>query len=352
MTLKEWEEKCADIKARFSDAISAVAAPGGLDALKVSFLGRAGELTLLLKSLKDFPLEERKTLGAAGNALKTELTAIFDAKAAVLGRAALEADLQKSSADLTLPPYPFPRGRVHPLTMALREMTGILSRMGFARAEGPCVETEFNNFGALNFPEDHPAREMHDTLYVKTAPGADKLLLRTHTSPVQIRYMLSHKPPLRVMAPGRCFRNDAMDASHSPVFHQIEGLYVDKNVGLSDLKATLTQFMTALFKKEAEIRFRPSFFPFVEPGVEVDVKCVFCGGVGQCSVCKSTGWIEMLGAGVVHPNVLKSVGMDPEIWSGFAFGMGIERLAMLMYGIKDIRAFYENDIRVLSQFRP
>jgi len=347
MTRAEWEEKCAQIRAHFAESAASADTVEKLEEAKVRCLGRNGELTNLLKVLKDFPIEDRKQLGQLGNVVKTELTAIFDSKQNTLAAAALSLELNKVSADLTLDGFPFPQGRLHPLTLAMREMTGILSRMGFAWADGPHIDTDFNNFAALNFPENHPARDMHDTVYVK-ADGNP--LLRTHTSPVQIRYMTGKTPPLRVMAPGRVFRVDAMDAGHSPVFHQIEGFYVDKNVSMADLKATLTQFMGALFGSKAEVRFRPSFFPFVEPGTEVDLKCVFCGGKGQCPVCKSTGWIEMLGAGVIHPNVLKSVGIDHEKWSGFAFGMGAERLAMLKFGVNDIRAFYENDIRVLSQF--
>ncbi|MFA5162020.1 MAG: phenylalanine--tRNA ligase subunit alpha [Elusimicrobiales bacterium] len=350
MTRDEWERECSRIVNGFSEAADAAGTAEGLEAAKVRFLGRNGEFTNLLKTLKDFPIEERKSLGQLGNAAKNNLTAKLEGREKHLAGAALESELGKVSADLSLDGFPFPQGRLHPLTLALREMTGILSRMGFAWADGPHIESDFNNFGALNFPENHPARDMHDTVYVKS--GGEPRLLRTHTSPVQIRYMAGKTPPLRVMAPGRVFRMDAIDAGHSPVFHQIEGFYVDKTAGMADLKATLIQFMGALFGAKAEVRFRPSYFPFVEPGVEVDLKCVFCGGKTQCPVCKSTGWIEMLGAGVIHPNVLKAVKIDPEQWGGFAFGMGVERLAMLRYGINDIRVFYENDVRVLSQFAP
>jgi phenylalanyl-tRNA synthetase alpha chain len=349
MTRPEWEQKCASVKAHFVALVSSAGTLAELEALKVQCLGRNGELTGLLKLLKDFPIEERRLLGQAGNALKNELTAMFDAKGETFAASALADELNKISADLTLAPYPFPQGRLHPLTIASRRMSAILSSMGFAHASGPQVEDEFHNFTALNTPEYHPARDSHDTLYVKTAPGAQKWLMRTHTSPMQIRYMEANKPPLRVHALGRVFRNDSMDASHSPVFHQIEGLYVDKNVSMADLKATLAQFMSALFGGRVEVRLRPSFFAFVEPGVEVDVRCPFCNGKG-CSVCKYTCWIELLGAGTVHHSVLRAGGIDPEQWSGFAFGMGVERIAMLMYGITDIRLFYENDIRVLSQF--
>ncbi|MDE2237113.1 MAG: phenylalanine--tRNA ligase subunit alpha, partial [Elusimicrobia bacterium] len=256
------------------------------------------------------------------------------------------ADERKLSAelDLTLPGLPQPRGRRHPLTQILDEMTRILSLMGFSWAEGPHVEDDRHNFSALNIPEHHPARDLHDTLYLADAP----LLLRTHTSPVQIRSMEARRPPLRIMCPGRVFRHEAVDATHSAVFHQLEGLYVERGVTFADLKATLAAFMEQLLGS-SEIRLRPSFFPFTEPSAEVDVRCLFCSGRG-CPVCKQSGWLELLGAGLVHPNVLKAVDIDPERWSGFAFGIGVERLAMLKLGVKDIRQFYENDVRFLRQF--
>jgi len=336
----------AEISAQCRKAVEDAASPEQLEAARVSALGRKGRLTEFLKSLKDLPLEEKRKFGPLGNSLKTELENLLSEKEAACSRAALDEELKKTSADLTLPAYPFAAGRVHPLTAAMRELGGILSNMGFAWAEGPLVETEFNNFEALNIPAHHPARDMHDTLYLK---GAEKLLFRTHTSPVQVRTMLSRKPPLRIISPGRVFRSDAFDASHSPVFHQIEGLYVDRKVSMADLKATLAQLFSAFFGKACRIRFRPSYFPFVEPGAEADASCVFCGMRG-CSVCKQSGWVELSGAGIVHPKVLEAVGIDPQEWSGFAFGMGVERLAMLKYGITDIRAFYENDLRVLRQF--
>jgi len=348
MTRQEWETSCAAIKAQFAEIVSKASSPAELETAKVQCLGRKGALTDLLKPLKDFPLEERKVLGTMGNTLKNELTDLFEAKERQLKAGALQAELSAVSTDTTLPRYPFACGRLHPLTLATRRMTDILARMGFAWADGPNAETPYYNFDALNFPPNHPAKESHDTLFIKH-PGQQQLL-RTHTSSVQIRYMSKCKPPIRIMAPGRVFRNDAMDASHSPVFNQIEGFYVDKHVSLADLKATLTAFMRGLYGPSAKVRFRPSFFPFVEPGVEVDVFCVFCGGKGYCPVCKSTGWVEMLGAGIIHPNVLRAVHIDPEVWTGFAFGMGVERLAMQMFGINDIRTFYENDLRILKQF--
>ncbi|NLO92067.1 MAG: phenylalanine--tRNA ligase subunit alpha [Elusimicrobia bacterium] len=349
MTPKDWQGKCSLVREHFLSEAAKAASAEALEAVKVACLGRKGELTELLKSLKDFSLEDKKTLGPLGNALKQELSALFDAREAALKASELEAGLMADASDVTLPPYPFQRGRLHPLTLATRRIAGILERLGFAWADGPHVETERYNFDALNIPQNHPARAMQDTFYLN-GPCRDKRLLRTHTSSVQIRYMEGRKPPLRIISPGRVFRKDALDASHSPVFHQVEGLYVDKNVSMADLKSTLTSLMRGLFGPKARIRFRPSFFPFVEPGVEVDATCSFCSGGARCPVCKGTGWLEMGGAGMVHPNVLKAVDIDPEQWSGFAFGMGIERLAMLDYGVNDIRAFYENDVRVLRQF--
>ncbi|HOX22511.1 MAG TPA: phenylalanine--tRNA ligase subunit alpha [Elusimicrobiales bacterium] len=350
MTPSDWKGECSRIREHFLSTAGQAASAAELEALKVKCLGRKGELTELLKALKDFSLEDKKALGPAGNALKEELSSLFDSRAAKLQQEELNASLLSEKEDVTLPPYPFPSGRLHPLNLAMRRMTGLLMRLGFAWADGPFVETERYNFDALNIPQNHPARDMQDTFYLNGPCKDKRLLLRTHTSSVQIRHMEGHQPPLRIISPGRVFRNDALDASHSPVFHQIEGFYVDKNVSMADLKGTLTSFMRGLFGPQAKIRFRPSYFPFVEPGVEVDATCRFCSGKERCPVCKSTGWLEMGGAGMIHPNVLKAVNIDPEKWSGFAFGMGVERLAMLDFGVSDIRAFYENDVRVLRQF--
>ncbi|MCX5787964.1 MAG: phenylalanine--tRNA ligase subunit alpha, partial [Elusimicrobia bacterium] len=247
--------------------------------------------------------------------------------------------------DATLPPPPAARGRLHPLTLVMDEMNSILARLGFALADGPLVETEYYNFEALNIPPEHPARDTQDTFYLEVGG----LLLRTHTSPVQIRRMESSRPPVRIIAPGRVFRHEAVDASHSAVFHQIEGLYVDKQVSMADLRGTLDTFLQCLFGPQTKTRFRPSYFPFTEPSAEVDIACILCGGAG-CAACKRSGWMEILGCGLVHPNVFKAVGYDPGHWSGFAFGMGVERIAMLKLGITDIRMFYENDLRFLEQW--
>jgi phenylalanyl-tRNA synthetase alpha chain len=316
-----------------------------LEEVRLAFLGRKGALlTDLLKSLKDLSIEDKRDCGPKVNALKAELESRIELQRNALERAADEASLSASAIDLTLPGFKPARGRLHPLTQTLREMTSILSLMGFSWAEGPFVEDDANNFTKLNIPEDHPARDMHDTFYLADVPR----LLRTHTSPVQIRSMEGQKPPLRIMCPGRVFRHEAVDATHSAVFHQVEGLYVAERVTFADLKGTLAEFMQKLLGSSA-MRFRPSFFPFTEPSTEVDVKCLFCRGEG-CGICKQSGWIELLGAGLVHPNVFKAVGYDPEKWSGFAFGIGVERLAMLRLGVKDIRGFYENDQRFLRQF--
>lgn len=348
MTLQEFQTLCSEIEQEYTHKISAAADLNAVEELRVTALGRKGALTELLKNLKDFPVEDKKTAGPLGNALKAALTAALEEKTAALAAKEMNEALNRVDLDLTLPARPVPCGRRHPLSIAQKRMTDILSKLGFAWAEGPWVEDEKHNFDMLNIPKHHPARDAQDTFFAQTGSPLS-MVLRTHTSNVQSRFMEKHQPPIRIMAPGRVFRNDSLDATHSPVFHQIEGLYVDKNVSMADLKRDLSAFMKGLLGDKTEIRFRPSFFPFTEPSAEVDVKCVFCSGKG-CSICKGGGWIEMLGSGVVHPNVLKNCGIDPEICSGYAFGMGVERLAMMMMDINDIRTFYENDLRILNQF--
>lgn len=347
MTRNEWERKYSDINRTCLKALENAKSLPELENLKIKYLGRKGELTLILKTLKDFSLEDKKELGVKANALKNKASDLIDSQKSRLETTELNKILIKEKTDITLPGYPFMQGKLHPLTIAVKEMNGIFKTLGFMCADGDLIEDEKTNFDDLNTPSYHPARAMQDTFYLNTPKT---YLLRTHTSNVQIKYMRKHRPPIRIISPGRVFRRDAADTSHSPVFHQIEGLYVDENVSMADLKWTLTFFMQKLFGKGAKIRFRPSYFPFVEPGVEVDVKCVFCRSGKPCSVCKKLGWIEMLGAGMVHPNVFEAVNIDPEKYSGYAFGIGIERLAMLMYGISDIRTFYENDVRILRQF--
>lgn len=348
MTITEFKTACSAIEQEYKAKIAAAADLAAVEELRVAALGRKGALTDLLKGLKDFSMEDKKVAGPLGNALKGALSAALEEKTAFFTAKQINDELNKTCLDLTLPAFPAPQGHRHPLSVAMDRMTTILAHLGFEWAEGPWVEDEKHNFDMLNIPKHHPARDAQDTFFADTGSPIS-MVLRTHTSNVQSRFMEKHRPPLRIMAPGRVFRNDSLDATHSPVFHQIEGLYVDKNVSMADLKQDLTAFMKGLFGNKAEIRFRPSFFPFTEPSAEVDVKCVFCQGKG-CPVCKGSGWIEMLGSGVVHPNVLKNCGIDPNEYSGYAFGMGVERLAMMMMNINDIRTFYENDVRVLSQF--
>ncbi|MFH0810210.1 MAG: phenylalanine--tRNA ligase subunit alpha [Pseudomonadota bacterium] len=308
-----------------------------LEEVRVRFLGRKGELTGLLRSLAQLPVEERPGAGSLANALKAEISFALDAAAERL------KNLRRVEAiDVSLPGRVVPLGRLHPITQVMNEVVGTFVRLGFEVAEGPEVELDYYNFEALNMPADHPARDMQDTFYV-----SDRVVLRTHTSPIQVRVMEKRQPPLRVIGPGRAFRCDS-DVSHTPMFHQVEGFMVDEDVSMAHLKAVLSVFAEETFGA-APLRFRPSFFPFTEPSAEVDIQCTVCRGAG-CRVCKGTGWMEILGAGMIDPEVFRIVGVDSERWSGFAFGMGIERIALLKYGIDDIRLFYENDLRFLRQF--
>lgn len=322
-----------------------------LSELNTSVLGRNGALTAILRTMGKLSAERRAQLGKAANEVKQSIAEALEARKAMLDAFAEQKRIEDETVDVTLPGIiELPSGKLNPLTKVYREIRDALVGLGFTTFEGPEIEYDDFNFTKLNLPPDHPARDMQDTFFIKNTHKSD-FVLRTHTSGVQIRTMQKQKPPIRIMAPGRVFRKDSLDATHSPVFHQIEGLYVDKNVSLADLKRDLTVFMQGLFGKKAEVRFRPSFFPFTEPSVEVDVKCVFCEGKDKnCPVCKGSGWKEMMGAGIVHPNVLRNCQIDPEVYSGYAFGMGVERLAMFSLGIKDIRTFYENDIRILEQF--
>ncbi|MGH7340919.1 MAG: phenylalanine--tRNA ligase subunit alpha, partial [Candidatus Rokuibacteriota bacterium] len=315
-----------------------------LEDIRVRFLGRQGALTQLLRSLGTLPAAERPLVGAAANEAKRELEALLEGRLGDARQAERASARRQQRLDLTLPGRRPPLGAVHPLSRVHDEIIDVFAGLGFSVVEGPEIETDYYNFEALNIPSDHPARDMQDTFYL---PGG--LLLRTHTSPVQVRTMLGKAPPVRIIVPGRVHRRDIPDASHSPVFHQVEGLAVDRNVTMADLKGTLELFARELFGPRSRIRFRPSFFPFTEPSAEVDVLCFLCGGDG-CRVCKQSGWLEILGSGMVHPQVLKNVGYDTEEVTGWAFGMGIERIAMLKYGVDDIRLFYENDLRFLQQF--
>lgn len=332
-----------ELATRAMREIAGVAEVKTLDQLRVKYLGRSGELTQILKGLAARPLDEKKKIGEAANRLKLELQALVAQKEKELARAGEGEQLAQEKIDVTLPGTGIKRGKLHPVTQVLGEVVDIFHRLGYSVAEGPEVETDYYNFEALNIPAEHPARDMWSTLYL-----SENRLLRTHTSPVQVRVFEKMKPPLRIIAPGRVYRHD-MDMTHSPVFHQVEGFLVDTEVTFGDLKGTLTQFLHQFFGKEKKVRFRPSYFPFTEPSAEVDVECVMCAG-GGCRVCKGTGWLEILGAGMIDPNVFRFVNYDSEKYLGFAFGVGIERLAMLRYGIDDIRLFFENDIRFLRQF--
>ena len=314
-----------------------------LTAIRTKYLGRKGLLTSMLRDLGKVPVEERPGIGKLSNEIKEYLSAKLDRRIEAID-AELKGDaLKRDRIDVTLPGRRISPGRTHPISQISDEISQIFVGLGFSVVEGPEVEFDYYNFEALNMPKDHPARDMQDTFYVN-----DNIVLRTHTSPVQIRIMEKQKPPVRVICPGKVYRCDS-DTSHSPMFHQIEGLLVDKGITFGDLKGVLTSFARQVFGKNAILRFRPSFFPFTEPSAEVDIRCVMCEGAG-CRVCGQSGWLEILGSGMVDPEVFKVVGYDPEEVSGFAFGMGLERIAMLKYGISDIRLFFENDIRFLNQF--
>ena len=325
------------------DEIQSAADLIALDQIRVRLLGKTGLDTEQLKTLGTLSPEVRREAGARINEAKNALTTAIDARQAVLEAAAVAAQLAAGRIDVTLPGRGSHPGSLHPVTRTRLRIEEIFRRAGFTIAEGPEVEDDFHNFEALNIPANHPARAMHDTFYF-----GDGRLLRTHTSPVQVRAMLKNPPPLRVISPGRVYRCDS-DQTHTPMFHQVEGLVIDENVSFANLKAILRRFVSEFFEKPLEIRLRPSYFPFTEPSAEVDCQCAFCEGRG-CRVCKQTGWLEVLGCGVVHPNVLRNCGLDPEKVSGYAFGMGIERFSMLRYDVNDLRLYFENDLRFLGQF--
>ncbi len=316
----------------------------GLDDVRVRYLGKKGELTLQLKRIGSLPAELRPGFGKWVNLAKNQVEQQITVCRDVLELAQLEAKLAEESIDVSLPGRHVSHGGQHPVTRTLQRLEDIFISMGFAVAEGPEIEDDFHNFEALNIPPSHPARAMHDTFYLK-----DRQVLRTHTSPVQVRFMENHEPPFRIIAPGRVYRCDS-DVTHTPMFHQIEGLFVDENVSFAELKGVLSEFLRVFFERDLKVKFRPSFFPFTEPSAEVDISCVMCGGDG-CRVCSHTGWLEVLGCGMVHPEVFRHVGIDSEKYSGFAFGIGVERLAMLRYGVNDLRLFFENDMSFLGQFR-
>jgi phenylalanyl-tRNA synthetase alpha chain len=325
-------------------AVEAAADVQSIEDVRIRFLGKKGELTQILRSMGEFSPEERKEFGMKANKVRDEITSLIDEKKAALGEAGKFAKFRAERIDVTEPGRDLHIGVVHPITQTIDRITQIFASLGYSVTEGPEVETVFYNFDALNAAPNHPSRDLSDTFYI-----TDDILLRTQTSPVQVRTIMSKEPPLKVISPGRCFRTDTPDATHSPMFHQVEGLLVDEGVTMADLKGTLDTFAKRMFGDDVKTKFRPHFFPFTEPSAEMDMSCFACHGAG-CRVCKGSGWIEILGCGMVHPNVLAVGGIDTEKYTGFAFGMGVERIAMLRHGIEDIRLFYENDLRFLEQF--
>lgn len=327
------------------EQLQQAASVSDVDEIRVKLLGKKGKLTEILRGMGKLSPEERKTTGQMANSVRSEIEGLLERRFADMKAAAKEAKFKLGKIDVTEPGKEVTLGVKHPLTITIEEISKVFMSMGFSIAEGPEVETVFNNFDALNAGPDHPSRDMSDTFYI-----TEDILLRTQTSPVQVRTLMKTKPPIKVISPGRCFRCDTPDATHSPMFHQIEGLVVDEGITMADLKGTLDSFAKQLFGTETRTKFRPHHFPFTEPSAEMDVSCFKCGGKG-CRVCKGSGWIEVLGCGMVHPHVLKVGGLDTEKYTGFAFGMGVERAAMLKYGVDDIRLFYENDMRFINQFK-
>ena len=327
------------------EQLQQAASVSDVDDIRVKLLGKKGKLTEILRGMGKLSPEERKTTGQMANSVRSEIEGLLERRFADMKAAAKEAKFKLEKIDVTEPGKEVTLGVKHPLTITIEEISKVFMSMGFSIAEGPEVETVFNNFDALNAGPDHPSRDMSDTFYI-----TEDILLRTQTSPVQVRTLMKTKPPIKVISPGRCFRCDTPDATHSPMFHQIEGLVVDEGITMADLKGTLDSFAKQLFGPQTKTKFRPHHFPFTEPSAEMDVSCFKCGGKG-CRVCKGSGWIEVLGCGMVHPHVLKVGGLDTEKYTGFAFGMGVERAAMLKYGVDDIRLFYENDMRFINQFK-
>lgn len=337
------KEKLELMLASANEAMKSATDEATLQEIRVSYLGKKGQLTSIMKGMGSLSNEERPIVGAVANRVKDQVSETFEEQLKSIKSSVMASRLSHEKIDVTLPGRIKTHGTKHPVTLVTEELIEIFSSLGFCVAEGPEVEQDFYNFEALNIPKDHPARDMQDTFYIN-----DDVVLRTHTSPVQIRSMLKQEPPLRIIAPGTVYRRDS-DITHSPMFHQIEGFMVDENITFGDLKGILTTFIHECFGKKVGVRFRPSFFPFTEPSAEVDIQCVICGGKG-CRVCKNSGWLEILGSGMIDPEVFKSVEYDSERYSGFAFGMGLERIAMLKYGVNDLRLFFENDVRFLRQF--
>ncbi len=341
----DMQEQLRKIQEEAAASLEAVSDKAGLDALRLKLLGKKGDLTMLLRSMGQLPADMRPKAGQMINEVREKLTAQLDALDSKIKKLEQEKKLAREAIDVTEPRKHTPLGSMHPVSLVQDQLIDVFTGMGFDVVEGPEVEYDHYNFELLNLPKNHPARDAQDTFYIE-----DNIVLRTHTSPVQARTMLTRKPPIRIVCPGRVYRADEVDATHSPVFHQMEGLVIDEDVTMADLKGTLDAFAKALYGDDVTTRFRPSFFPFTEPSAEVDLTCVNCHGKG-CRVCKGTGWIEVLGAGMVNPKVLDMCGIDSKKYRGFAFGVGLERIVMLRYGITDMRALYEGDVRFLSQFR-
>lgn len=339
------KNQLSKIKEEAVEEINKASSLKELDVISHNYLGKKGKITQILRGLADLSEDERPLIGKLANEIKDEIDVVIKNRQEALDAIEEKDRISKEALDITLPGWKIKRGNIHPIIKTLSEINEIFMHLGYSVQEGPEVETEFNNFEALNIPKDHPARDMWDTFYLKDK----KYLLRTHTSPVQIRVMQKQKPPIKIIAPGRVYRRDN-DLTHSPEFYQVEGLLIDEKTTFTDLKGTLEIFLHRFFGEGRKVRFRPSFFPFTEPSAEVDVECIMCSGSG-CRVCKNTGWLEILGAGMVDPFVLNEVNISPDKYQGFAFGMGVERMAMLKYGIDDIRLFFENDIRFLEQFK-
>lgn len=330
--------------------LAAVVDEAALEEWRVGYLGRHSRLTEILRSVATLPMEGRKVVGANANRLKGRLEQAFAEKSEAMRKQEVQSLIRSGRIDVTLPGRPVPPGRLHPITQTLRDITACFETMGFQAVEGPEVEWDYYNFEALRIPEHHPARDMWDTMWIDYRRDARlPMLLRTHTSPNQVRVMEKQQPPVRVVVPGKCYRYEATDATHEWMLTQVEGLAVDHGISMADLKGTLYEFAKRMFGQERRVRFRCDYFPFVEPGAEMAIDCFVCGGTG-CSTCKGAGWIEIMGAGMVHPEILSNVGYDPDRYTGFAFGMGVERIAMLRHGIEDIRLFYQNDLRFLEQF--
>ena len=338
------KETLIKIKTEAEGALAAAETLDTLEELRIKYLGKKGELTSVMKGMGALSPEERPIIGQLANEVRDFIGNALDEKKAALEKSAEEAKILAETIDVTIPGKHPQKAKKHPLTTVLDDLKDIFIGMGFSIVDGPEIELDYYNFEALNIPKDHPARDTQDTFYIN-----DNVVLRTQTSPVQIRTMEKQQPPIRIISPGRVYRSDAVDATHSPVFHQVEGLVIDKGITMADLKGTLEVFVHKLYGNDTKLRFRPHHFPFTEPSAEVDISCFNCGGKG-CPICKGEGWIEILGCGMVHPKVLKICNIDPEIYSGFAFGIGLERTTMFRYGIKDLRMFFENDVRFLNQF--